>query len=222
MENRFLEELHGLMDKYLDKICGTVEAFSDAISFLNDMRSGEARRALADSMRSEKEADELRRKIVDFLEESSIDPDLKEDYFHLIKRVDLIADWVKEAARSVSIIPYLEVPAGLREGYERLLDLVEEMTRKTCKAIRLLLESKYDEASRLVDEIERLEEEADQVNVSNREKLLEYSEQIKPYALAILLHEFNTALEEAADACEDAGDYIRALIVVYKKEGGKI
>ncbi len=217
MNNQFLEKLYGLMDDYLDKICRTVTLFSDAISYLNEMRSGEARKALADSMRSEKEADELRRKIVDLLEESDIDPDVKEDYFHLIKRIDLIADWIKEAARSVSIIPYLEVPAGLREGYEKLLDLVEEMTKKTCKAVRLLLEKKYDEARGLVEEIEKLEEEADQVNVDNREKLLEYSDQLKPYALAILLHEFNTALEEAADACEDTGDYIRALIVVYRK-----
>ena len=213
--------LRRLMTEYLGKISETASSFADAIELLNDMRTGEARAKLAHAMKAEKEADNIRREIVDLLEEIDIDPEVKEDLFHMIKRLDLIADFFKEAARDLTIIPYLEVPAPLREGYEDLLNKVEELVKKVCEAVKALLDKDFEKASKLVDEIEALEEEADEINVGNRGKLVEYANQIKPYVLAILLHEFNTDLEEAADACEDAGDYIRALIVCYRKREKK-
>ncbi len=217
MPQKFYSEFKKLMEKYLDKINDSVEYFKTAIEYFNSMRTGEARSMLAKSMNAEKEADDIRRKLTYILEEAEISPEVKEDYFHLIKRIEAIADNVKEAASSLTIIPYLEVPAELREGYEKMISKVYEASKKVCDAVRRLMEKDYEGASRLADDVERLEEEADLINVDNRGKLLDYSDKIKPYTLAILLHEFNNDLEEAADACEDAGDYIRALIVEYKK-----
>jgi len=217
LPQKFYKEFKKLMEKYLDKIDDSVESFKNAIVYFNSMRTGEARKELAKSMNAEKEADELRRKMIYLLEEADISPELKEDFFHLIKRIEVVADYVKEAASSLTIIPYLEVPIELREGYEKMINKVYKASKKVCEAVRVLLDKRYEVASKLADEIERLEEEADLINVDNRGQLLDLSDQIKPYTLAILLHEFNNDLEEAADACEDAGDYIRALIVEYKK-----
>ncbi|WFO76387.1 DUF47 family protein [Desulfurococcaceae archaeon MEX13E-LK6-19] len=210
-----MNKIKPLLFSYLEKIQDTVSSFEDAVSMLNGMRTGEARVKLADSMRSEKDADKIRRKIIDHLEKEQVEPEFKEDFFHLIKRVDLIADWVKEAARELTIMPYLEIPAPIREKLEELISKVEELSKRVVKAITMFIEGKYNEARKLIDEIEVLEEEADEINVTIRGMLLDYADQIKPYSLAILIQEFNTDLEEAADACEDAGDYIRALIVQY-------
>ncbi len=218
MSEGFYEKFRKLMDVYLEKIEDSVEYFKNSIEYFNDMRVAEARKSLADSMSAEKDADELRRKMVYLLEESDILPEIKEDYFHLIKRIEAIADNVKEAASTLAIIPYLEVPAELREGYEDMISKVYDASRKVCEAVRALLDKRYREASNLADEIEKLEEEVDIMNSNNRAKLLDLGEKLKPLTLAILLHDFNNDLEEAADACEDAGDYIKALIVEYKKK----
>lgn len=213
-----MRKVKPLLFSYLEKIQDAVSSFEDAVSLLNEMRTGEARVKLADTMKCEKDADKIRRKIIDYMEKEHVEPEFKEDFFHLIKRVDLIADWIKEAARELTVMPYLEIPAPIREKLEELMDKVEELAKKVVKAITFFIEEKYSEAWRLIDEIEALEEEADEINVSIRGMLLEYSNQIKPCPLAILIHEFNTELEEAADACEDAGDYIRALIVQYSSK----
>lgn len=214
----FIRKIKPLLFSYLKKIQDTASSFEDAVSLLNEMRTGEARVKLADAMKYEKDADKIRREIIDYMEKEHVEPEFKEDFFHLIKRVDLIADWIKEAARELTVMPYLEIPAPIREKLEELMDKVEELVKKVVKAITSFVEGKYSEAWRLIDEIEALEEEADEINVSIRGMLLEYSNQIKPYPLAILIQEFNTELEEAADACEDAGDYIRALIVQYSSK----
>lgn len=211
------EQIIILLNELVDKLSDLTSSFLDAIKLLNEMRIGEARKKLRDTMKIESEADIVRKKIIDLLEESRIDPGFKEDFFHLIKRIDSVADWIKEAARELIIIPYLEIPQPIREGMEKLIDKVVKLAEKVNKAIKSAMSGEYEEAVRLINDIERLEEEADQVNLENRGKLLEYSEQLKPFTLALLIHDLNQDLEEAADSCEDVGDYLRALIASWKK-----
>ncbi len=215
-----MKDFNKLMYKYIGEIDDVVEHFKTAIKYFNDLRVGEARRELAESMDAEKRADDLRREMVYFLEREEIDPEIKEDLFHLIKRIEVIADHVKDAASTFSIIPYLEIPADLRDGLERMASKVYKATKRVCEAVKALLNGDYDYARETTDEIEALEEAADMIDVDNRSKLLEYGDKLKPLTLAILLHDLNLDLEEAANACEDAADYIRALIVVYKRKRG--
>ncbi len=218
-QEEVMKRFSKIMYKYIDEIDDVVEHFSTAIKYFNDLRVGEARRELAESMESEKRADELCREMIYFLEREDIDPEFKEDLFHLIKRIEGIADHVKDAASTFTIIPYLELPVDLRDGVERMVSKVYKATKRVCDAVKALLDGNYEEAREATDEVEALEEAADMIDVDNRSKLLEYGDKLKPLTLAILLHDLMVDLEEAANACEDAADYIRALIVVYKKKG---
>ncbi len=209
-------ELVELFEEYIEKVVETSRTFHDGVKLLNEIRVGEARTRFAETTRLESEADNLRRRLIEMLEATRIDPGFKEDFFHLIKRIDSIADWFKEAARDLMIIPYLEVPQALREGLEEMIRLTVKAAEAIARAVKHALKGEHSEAVKLIKEVEVLEEEVDEVNLKNRERLLEYSDQIKPYTLAILLHDFNQDLEEAADACENAGDYLRAILVAWK------
>ncbi|MCD6196484.1 MAG: DUF47 family protein [Staphylothermus sp.] len=211
------EQIIMLLEEYVDKLNDIAESFKESISLLNEMRTGEARKKLADTMRIENEADRIRRKIIEFLEESRIDPGFKQDFFHFIKVLDRIIDWIKEASRELTVLPYLEIPQPLREGIEDLVEKVVEATEKIAEATKHTLQGNYEEATRIISEIEKIEEEADEINVNNRGKLLELADNIKPYTMAILIHDLNQDLEEAADSCEDAGDYLRAMLVSWKR-----
>ncbi len=210
------KELVNLFSEYIDRIVKTSKTFSDGVKLLNEFRVGEARDKLAEASRLEAEADEIRKKLIALLEASRIDPGFKEDFFHMIKRMDDIADWFKEAARDLLIIPYLETPQPIREGLEKMIKLTVKASEVIAEAVKHALQGDYEGAEKLIKEVEVLEEEVDQINMENRGKLLELSDQIKPYTLAILLHDFNQDLEEAADACEYAGDYLRALLIAWK------
>ncbi len=210
------ETILKLLKDYLDRIEETTDYFKTAIKLLDEIRVGEARKKLSDSMRKEEEADRIKKKIFDLLEEARIDPAVKEQLFYMIGRIDDIADWFKEAARELIIIPYLEIPQSIRDGLEKLVNISVEAASKTIEAYRSVLEGN-SEVKELIDEVDKLEEEADMVNLENRGKLLDYSDEIKPLTLAILLHDYNRDLEEATDACQNASDFLRALIAAWKR-----
>lgn len=207
------EKLAELMLEYVDLVEDITSRFSHAIKLLNEIRVGEARAKLAEVFKIQSKAIRVRNEIIKFLEGIRIDPALKEDLFHLVKRLDRITDWIKEASRELTIIPYLELPDKVRRGLEKLMDKALSAVEKTAEAVKEMIEGNYDRVRELVDEIESLEEEADEIDVENRGKLLELHNQFNPYTLAILVHDLNRDLEEVADACREAGDYIRALIV---------
>jgi len=213
--NEIYEKIKNLIYEYLEKLHETIENFGRGVNLLSTMRTGEAMTIFTECMKKEKDADIIRREIVDLLESASttIPPEEREDLFHLIKRLDAIPDWIKEAVRILTIIPYLEVPAELREGFETLIRLDIETADMLCLAARALFEEDYKRASDLAEKVEELEEKADEADINNRRMLMKYSNKITPIGLVVLLDDFNHALEEVADACEDAADYIRAIAI---------
>lgn len=207
------EELLNLFEEYADYLDSIIEKFSRGMRLLNEIRTGEARAVFAEVIRLQSEADIVRKQIVSILEELRVDAAFKEDIFHLVKRMERVMDWIKEASRELTIIPYLEVPNDIRSGIEELIDKIVKATKRVAMAIESTIDGKYDEVKALIEEIEKLEEEADSIDLSNRSKLVKYHDQIKPCTLAILIHDLNRDLEEAADSCRDVADYLRALIV---------
>jgi len=58
----------------------------------------------------EMEADQLRRTMVTELTTKDIFPTEREDLMELVRAVDWVADWAREAGRILVIIPFDEVP----------------------------------------------------------------------------------------------------------------
>ncbi|MEM4476116.1 MAG: DUF47 family protein, partial [Desulfurococcaceae archaeon] len=129
---------------------------------------------------------------------------------------ELIADGVKEAASTLTIIPYLEIPSSLRRNYVRMIDKVHEAAKRASEAVKALLDLDYDKAFKLSDDVEKLEEDADMITVETKTMLVDLSDKVKPVGLLIVLFDLLNYLESAANACEDAADVVRALIVEYK------
>ena len=60
-------------------------------------------------------ADELRRELVDELTRSELFPEERDDLMELVRAVDWVADWSKEAGRILSIIPFEKAPEEMKE-----------------------------------------------------------------------------------------------------------
>ncbi|WP_440059346.1 DUF47 domain-containing protein [Thermogladius sp. 4427co] len=201
--------------KYVENLTKSVDLFAKSLKLLNEVRIGDARSLLAEVVKKRNEANQERLKLIEIIENSRLEPSVKEDILHFVKRLDAIGDHVKEAARELTIMPYLEIPHPIREGLNKLADKVVLAVSHIAEAVDHLINGEHEKSLELVNRVLEIEEEADRIDVENRGRLIEFSEAIKPCTLAILIHDFNRDLENAADACAETADYMHILITTW-------
>jgi hypothetical protein len=159
---------------------------------------------------AEKEADRLRRSVMIELAGGELPPTDREDLMHLMKRVDMVADWCRESTRILNATPMQDVSESLKNATVQMVEGVRECATALRKSINSMAE-KPEEALKAADEVERLEEKVDDL-FENSRRLLAREEGLK-IGVAILMNELFEAIEMAADACEDACDQVRVIVV---------
>lgn len=158
----------------------------------------------------EKEADKLRRKVMDELSRGTLPPIDREDLMHLTKRVDMVADWSRESTRLLDAVPMDKVSDNLKKSGVKMVEGIRECTIALRKCINSIM-TEPQAALQAADEVERKEENVDELHGKAR-RLLVKERQIEP-GVVVLLHELFESLEMIADACENACDQIRVIIV---------
>ncbi len=161
----------------------------------------------------EKEADTVKRKLIEDLSKGSFHPIDREDLMRLILSSDDIAAYVKASARKLLLLLDMNyrIPGELLQhmknmaenvlkAVEILIDAVKELTKSIEKAITL---------SHLVEEIE---EKIDDMRIDTLKTLfMIYGREFR--AECMLLKEIIDDLEMASDKCEDVSDIIRTIAV---------
>ena len=181
---------------------------------INAALNGNKERAIAsfDKLSSaEHEIDELRRIVFEELTRGSLQSKDREDIMHLVKRLDEMADHVKDASRAVILLLETEVPKPMWEQFvETAKDLVV-CAKTLLKAIENLGTNpeKAMELSKQIDEIEGL---VDEKYVKSKELLLKICKETDA-ATILLLKDLIEEMEHVADACDDTADYVRILTV---------
>ena len=111
-----------ILEKILYMIQEQLGRSLDTTTFLDKaiyhMLRGNKRRSMdfiENLFQEEKYIDELRRKI--FRESIECSEDYREDLLHLVKRLDLMADHIKDSARNISLLLKKEVPEVLKEKF---------------------------------------------------------------------------------------------------------
>jgi len=187
-----------------------VEDCERAMKASVEFNEKEAKAAIERVTVSEKEADTLRRIVMTELAGGELPPIDRGDLMHLMKRVDMVADWCRESTRILGAIPMKNVPNRLREAAVKMVEGVRECATALRKAISRMAD-KPEEALQAADEVEGMEEKVDDL-FENSRRLLATEEKLTIGA-AILMNELYEAIETAADWCEDACDQVRIIIV---------
>jgi predicted phosphate transport protein (TIGR00153 family) len=158
----------------------------------------------------EKEADEVRRDIMEQLAKGDLAGQDKEDLMRLAKETDSINDWIYTASKNLSAI------GKLRESEKKLL---EEMCENDKDAIVKLndcmdriISGDKEGAMELAHKVERVEEAVDEQYYSSKKVLLKEN---RPGAEAILMYALFQSVENIADACENTSDQIRLILVKF-------
>jgi predicted phosphate transport protein (TIGR00153 family) len=159
----------------------------------------------------EHEIDELRRQVFEEVTRGSLRSKDREDIMHLVKRLDQMADHVKDASRAVILLLEAKVPNEMWKQFALTAkDLVECATtlRKAIEQLGI----NPEKAIELAKQIDAIEGKVDEKYLISKAMLLKFSGQTDA-ATILLLKDLIEEMEHVADACDDTADYVRILTV---------
>ncbi len=159
----------------------------------------------------EHEIDELRRTVFEELTRGSLRSKDREDIMHLVKRLDEMADHVKDASRAVIILLEAEVPKEMWKQFVLTAKDLVACATTLRKAIENL-GTEPEKAMELAKQIDKIEYQVDEKYVKSKAMLLKYSKKIDA-ATIMLLKDLIEEMEHVADSCDDTADYVRILTV---------
>lgn len=157
----------------------------------------------------EHEIDELRRTIFEELTKDTMSPQDREDIMHLVKRLDEMADHVKDAARSLDLILKPKIPEVFWTPLVYMATKLVECAKILRRSIEAL-GTKPSEAKRLAITIDKIEGEIDEKYQEIKELLIQHSDKMNA-ATVIFLRDMAEEMEHVADSCDDTADYVRIL-----------
>jgi predicted phosphate transport protein (TIGR00153 family) len=200
-----------LADRQLMLAVDTVNELENAISDASRKNVDDAKKQIEKLFVTEEEIDNLRRAIFEESTRGSLPLSDREDLMHLVKRLDVMADHVKDSGRHVLLLLEINIPTTLWNAYvEMAKDLVD-----CAKALRASIEklgSDPLEARKLSEKVDEFEKHADEKNLHIKTLLLKSDKDVAPSAL-LVLKDLVESMEEVADSCDDTADYVRVLTI---------
>lgn len=170
----------------------------------------EMRRSIERVTTGEREADALRRKVMDEISKGELSPIDREDLMELVKKVDMVADWSRESTRILGATPMQHVPKPIKIELLEMVKSVKECAGSLQKCVNKMM-TRPEEALQAADVVERDEEKIDDIH--ERARILIANEDIPKAGVAVLISQLFEAIEMIADSCEDACDQVRIIMV---------
>src|SRR3990170_2577658 len=150
-----------LADRQLTLAVDTVVELEDAIVAVTKKNLDDAKRYIEKLFITEEEIDNLRRTIFEESTRGSLPLNDREDLMHLVKRLDVMADHVKDSGRHVLLLMQVNIPVELWNAFaEMAKDLVEcaKVLKSSIEKLGTdpaearLLSMKVDDVEKKVDE----------------------------------------------------------------------
>jgi uncharacterized protein Yka (UPF0111/DUF47 family) len=157
------------------------------------------------------EIDDLRRLVFGALTKRGLPSKYREDLMHIIKRLDVMADHVKDSARNIKILLGTKVPKEIWDTNVRIAEALVKGSVLLGTAIEMLgiNPPQAMEFSKKVDEQESI---VDDEYLKAKALLLKYDRELG-VATLLILKDLLECMERIADTCADTADYIRVLAI---------
>ncbi len=209
-EKRREEKVITMMQQHLATTISAVEDLERAVKAVADNDEKKMKQSIARVTVAEKEADKLRRDDMRELARGELPPVDREDLMHLMKRIDMVADWSRESTRILSVISLEDIPDNLKKAMVEMMKGTKECAVALRRCVSRMTE-KPEDALKAADEVERLEEEVDALYENARKQLVK--ETRMKVGVAIMLNQLLDAIETVADWCENVCDQVRVIVV---------
>jgi len=200
-----------MADRQMTLAIDTVIELEKSINAALNGKKEEAKISFEKLSKIEHEIDELRRTVFEELTRGSLPSKDREDIMHLVKRLDQMADHVKDAARAVVLLLDAKVEREMWEQFaETSKDLVDCAT--TLREAIEKLGTNPAEAMELARKIDEIEGRVDEKYLKSKALLLKRSNKMNA-ATILLVKDLIEEMEHVADSCDDTADYVRILTV---------
>ena len=206
-ERRRRTEALNLAQNQITKALDTTALLHKAMQYFLAEKMKEAVQSIENLFKTEEDVDSLRREIFKELSKGgALSAESREDLMHLVKRLDTLADYVKDAARCLKMLADTNIPKELLENTGRMTSALVECATTLRGSIEKISEDPAVAINK-AKEVERTEHEIDQNYLNTKPLFIKYAQQMNPGSIVIFddLIEF---IEQAADMCADTADYI--------------
>jgi len=198
------------IQRHLALTTGIVEDLEKAIRAAVKKDEKEKQKCIERVASGEREADVLRRKVMDEVSKGELSQIDREDLMHLVKRVDMVADWSRESTRVLSALPMEHVPDSIKDEFVEMVNSVKECVVSLQRCVNKMM-MKPEEALQAADAVEREEEKVDDIHEKARTLL--GKEDLLKVGVAVLASQLFESMEMIADSCEDACDQVRVIMI---------
>jgi len=165
----------------------------------------------------EREADKQRRKIQQDISRGELDPSIRQNLSHLVKRMDDVANCCTGVARRIATIPI----KFWEQSSQETIDLVSQImkTTVTCgelldKIVMDLVEDRQN-VKEIASQINQYEHTVDLLNIKLRKSLQETHYDVNFFTIFTVGNIFDI-LEAISDSIEGVADYILVLLTSEK------
>ena len=196
----------------------TVEQLSKCIQNAIENKKQELQRNFDLLEQKEREADGLRRRIIEELARGELPVDERVGLMRLGRQIDWITDWSHEASRILFLFDLSQMSNQIQDVVVEMCSVVTECTVKVANCVQKLMDGSIDESLKAADEVERLEEKVDGLHQKARSYLNDIKADSLHVGSIILLSQFIEAIENTADRCEDTCDQVRVMAVTLSKK----
>jgi len=196
-----------LAQEQITKALDTVTLLNYAMQKMVENRKREAMQHIDNVFKVEKEVDRLRTEVFKELSKGvALFAEYREDLMHLVKRLDTLADHVKDAARCIKMLEEAKIPKELWESTARTTALLVDCAQ----ALRGSIEKIAVDSSGAINgakKVEEIEKKIDDEYLKTKALFIKYGNEMDSGSMVIFddLVEF---IEHAADMCADTADYI--------------
>jgi len=211
LTNRRKSKLLEMADRQMTLAIDTVIELEKSINAALNANKPKAMASFDKLSTIEHEIDELRRIVFEELTRGSLRSKDREDIMHLVKRLDQMADHVKDASRAVVLLLEAEVPKKMWEQFALTAKDLVEIATTLRKAIEQL-GTNPEKAMKLAKQIDKIEGKVDKKYLKSKAMLLKHSKETDA-ATIFLLKDLIEEMEHVADSCDDTADYVRILTV---------
>jgi predicted phosphate transport protein (TIGR00153 family) len=206
-ERRRRSKALDLAQEQISKALDTVTLLNQAAKSIAEGKKKEALQRIENLFKVEEEVDRLRMEVFrELTKGAALFADYREDLLHLVKRLDTLADHVKDAARCFEMIIDAQIPEDLYENTVKMTSTLLDCAQALRSSIEKLAVNSAEaiEGASKVDEIEH---EVDVVYLKTKASFVNHGDKMNCGAMVIFddLIEF---IEQAADMCADTADYI--------------
>lgn len=196
-----------LAQEQITKALDTVTLLNQAVKSTAEGKRNEALQHIQNLFRAEEEVDRLRTEVFKELSKgAALLADYREDLLHLVKRLDTLADHVKDAARCIGMLGETKLPSEFCENTVSMASLLLDCAQALRGSIEKITVNPQ-EAIAGAKKVEEIEHKLDEYYLKTKSSFVKYGEHINCGAMVIFddLIEF---IEQAADMCADTADYI--------------